>query len=257
MEEINGDSKKFKKNVRSFYAHWAAAAWSDLDAVIVSTSPVSPFSRGRHLSSAFLRWLVGSDLPGTTAIFTSSGIHFFCPPDQAAFIRGLRFSAADAVYDVVVVHRKVKAVSDAQGTRLLEDVLCDVLVGLPSAAEGDLKPIIVGCVGKEGPYERGSEERSMKVREVEIVLRDVTDDLSEFLEEETPEAAEVGGGGGLKGEIVEVGAVDGLREETVKGEDESEMDDEYVFVDVDEIVYDEDFEVLDLGVCSFFGKVDF
>ncbi|KAK1309901.1 ABSCISIC ACID-INSENSITIVE 5-like protein 4 [Acorus calamus] len=127
---------------------------------------------GRHLSSAFLRWLVGLDLPGTTAIFTSFGVHFVCPP-EAAIIRGLTSSAANAVYNVVVVHQKVKTILNAQQMCLLEDVvLCD---GLQSAVEGDLKSIMkVGCVGKEGMYKTRS---SMKVREMEIVHRDVTDVL--------------------------------------------------------------------------------
>ncbi|KAK1302128.1 hypothetical protein QJS10_CPB12g00532 [Acorus calamus] len=130
--------------------------------------------RSPEFSSAFLPWLVGLDLLRTTAIFTSSGVHFVCPPDQAAIIRGLTYFVADAIYNVIIVHQKQ--------TRLLEDVvLCDVLIGLRSAVEGNLKSIInVGCIGKEGMYETRS---SMKVREMEIIRWDVTDALSKLLDE--------------------------------------------------------------------------
>ncbi|KAK1321604.1 hypothetical protein QJS10_CPA03g02582 [Acorus calamus] len=219
------DQKKFKKKIKSLYSHWdnnTGGSWADVEILIVSTSSDRPFS------SAFFRWMLGRDLPDTTAVMTYSKIHFLCPPEQAGFLRSLRSVAVNAVFAGVVVY----PATDQEGrTRLMEVILREVVADLrcPSVG-GPVVPIVAACVGKERPRESGFGTYSLKARAFEFDWRDVTVGLSRFVR------VREGGADEEKLEVVEGGGDDlmeGIEESKVAEEEWvviSEDDDDDVIV---------------------------
>uniref|UniRef100_A0A1D1YRV9 FACT complex subunit n=1 Tax=Anthurium amnicola TaxID=1678845 RepID=A0A1D1YRV9_9ARAE len=92
--------RKIQKRLRALYKSWFKhrdKLWGGVDVLVVSTG-ARPSSRPAPKSAAFFSWLLGCNLPSTTAIFTPLQIHFLCTESgRVRQLEALRPAACMAV----------------------------------------------------------------------------------------------------------------------------------------------------------------